>query len=198
LGTNSREFSLLSGLQDGSKYNYQLQAYWSLKALQSERVGIVARLGTGHHRRTIHFVFPDSGESMFLRRNWSPEFEAVYNDVATKSPMGKIVAETINAEGDGGINNYVHRAIPGIARCLDAGIITSRTASKAIEKASLKYGVKIPIFKGDLAKLNEDYLDFLRYFEPMGRDPAHVYCGESEFKVEARKNCDSKCPYSLR
>jgi hypothetical protein len=155
-------------------------------------VNLVARLGTGHHRNSVHFIDPDTKKSMFTREMWSEEFEEVYNDTLAHSACSRMISETINAEGDGGINNYLRRSIPAIARCSKAACIISRKhPSKAVERIENEFKLIIPYS----SNLNKDYQEFREYFEPMS-NPSHAYCGQDEFNHESRKQCNSNCEWT--
>lgn len=188
-GTNEDEFAILSGIQNRQGFEFQLRSYWLLRNLEFHNINVVARLGTGHHRNTVHFINPITKKSLFCRKNWSSEFKEVFDDTTKRFKQNKMVSECINAEGDGAVNNYVHRSIPAIARCLDKGCLTSRKESKAILKASNSF-----ILPSNVDELPKDYSDFLRDFEPMG-DPAHNYCGRDEFKPQSRSDCPKECKY---
>jgi len=68
-GTNLSEYAILSGSGKPEGFYDQCRAYWLLKGLISNNISVVARLGCGHHRNTIHFVNPESGCSMFLHES---------------------------------------------------------------------------------------------------------------------------------
>lgn len=192
-GTNPLEFQTLSGLGVEEWYQFQCEAYWALRRIcdKSSHLNLVARLGTGHHRKSITLVYTDSGEPMFLKRNWSPEFKEIYFDIATRTGFEKMVCETINAEGDGGVNNYLWRSIPALARCAMYSCISSRIeGSKACQRISQRYGINIPTNTG----FREAYQEFVGLFEPMDK-PAHSYCGRNEFPRESRSFCPSECPW---
>lgn len=118
-GTNPLEFQVLSGSGGKDWYHFQTEAYWALRRVcdGAAHLNLVARLGTGHHRKSISLVLPGSGEPMFLKKNWSREFEEIYDDQVIRTSFERMVCETINAEGDGGVNNYLRRSIPALARC---------------------------------------------------------------------------------
>lgn len=190
-GTNPLEFQELSGsgIQEWSQFQYG--AYWALSKICDgySHLNLVARLGTGHHRKSISFVLPDKNEPMFLMKNWSPEFKEIYDDMATRTGFEKMVCETVNAEGDGGVNNYLRRSIPALARCAMHSCIQSRIEdSKASQRVSQTYGVDIPTN----TRLQETYDEFIGLFEPMGR-PDHNYCGRNEFPIESRNSCSFTC-----
>lgn len=120
--------------------SFQLKSYWILKTLITENIEVVARLGIGHHRKSIHFIDPQTRSSLFRKDRWDPEFEKVFNDTTSRFGKQRMVAECINAEGDGSVNNYLYCSIPAIYRCLKVGCVTSRDPnSKAIAKVLERY-----------------------------------------------------------
>ena len=194
-GTNPQEFQILSGLDWDDGYRMQTNSYWVLREVCNSRhnLNVVARLGIGNHRKSISFVYPESRSPMFLKDNWSQEFLNIYEDLANRSGYARMVCETINAEGDGSVNNYLHCSIPALSRCAKAKCISSRIVdSKAVKrvKETPKFGDKIPTD----TDLEEYYLEFLKFFEPM-KSPAHIYCGRDEFTREFRRNCNPKCQW---
>jgi len=196
-GTNKREFELLSGIKNAKGFEYQLKSYWLLKELITDKIQVVARLGFGHHRNTLHLINPENGESLFLRKNWDEKFEEVFEDTTKRMNQTRMIAECINAEGDGGVNNYVHRSIPAIARGIRKGILATRTYSLAIETACKKFDINCTTYQNSLMtdhNYEEDYKEFSKYFKCMG-DPASAYCGRNEFSLESREECKGKCIY---
>ena len=190
-GTNPLEFQVLSGSGVEEWYHYQCEAYRALRNLCDEydHLNLVVRLGTGHHHKSITLVYPDSGEPMFLKRNWSLEFMDIYDEMAVRTGFEKMVCETMNAEGDGGVNNYLWRSIPALARCAMSNFIQSRVEdSKACLRVRKTYGVKIPTN----TRLHEAYNEFIDLFEPMGK-PDQTYCGRNEFPPESRNSCPITC-----
>lgn len=190
-GTNENEFYVLSGGLSQNLYSNQLKSYWLLKNICSKHINVVARLGTGHHRNTIQFIYPDTKKSMFLRDDWSNGFIEVYDDTTKRFGSTKMIAECINAEGDGSMNNYLHRSIPAISRCINSFCITTRGGNKAILRAAEL--VNQPFLNNAYSvDYTNDYNEFKKYFEPMG-NPAHSYCGRNEFNAFSRVNCPKNC-----
>jgi len=192
-GTNPGEFHILSGTGWKDGYRLQTDSYWVLRKIcdLSRNLNVVARLGIGNHSKSVSFVYPENRSPMFLRENWSIEFSNIYEHLAYRTGYEKMVCETINAEGDGGVNNYLYCSIPAISRCAKAKCISSRIMdSKAVKRVNETFGVLIPID----TNLQAHYLELLEFFEPM-KSPAHIYCGRDEFSREIRNNCDPKCQW---
>lgn len=189
-GTNPNEYSILSGTSNPDGFYNQCKSYWLLKSLVDKNISVVARLGCGHHKNTIHFVNPDKdARSMFLHQSWDAEFSRIHEDMSKTYGKKTMLAECINAEGDGAAHSYLHRSIPAIERCLKIGCITTRNRSKAIERICSQGHIHPPTHVNP-GHFNNAYLEFLRYFEPMG-EPAHGYCGRNEFLQAYRKSCNN-------
>lgn len=127
-GTNSEEFALLSGTGSSGPYAATLDGYWRLREFTSghaeTNLGAVARLGVGHHEKTLTYVYPDRPDTlMFLETNWSNEFRNLH---AESSSDGKLVAETTNTTvGDFG--TMIYRWFPGIVRLALLGCVVDRS-----------------------------------------------------------------------
>lgn len=137
-GTNRKEFELLNepfnnkSTINNSLFDRQLEGYWKLKDLfnKSRNIHVCARLGIGHHRNSITFIYPDTypGTSltqiMFHDSRWSKEFESVYrNEIQTN---GYLAVEDINVN-EGGLGSIIHLYIPAIVRMLNRKIIIDRS-----------------------------------------------------------------------
>jgi uncharacterized Fe-S cluster-containing radical SAM superfamily protein len=191
-GTNPEEYSILSGTGNPDGFYDQCRTYWLLRELICDNVSVVARLGCGHHRNTIHFVDPNTLRSMFLYESWDIEFKRIHDDISSRYGKQTMLAECLNAEGDGAAHSYLHRSIPAIERCLNTNCVSSRSYSKAIERIYSQKGVEPPQYVNS-EHLRRSYLEFQRYFEPMGK-PSHAYCGRNEFSRNYRQGCRN-CEY---
>lgn len=140
-GTNEEEFKILTGV-DKSKFYNQIRAFDILSELEenTSNISAVARLGTGHHHISAQFIYPDKS-SMFLRNKWSKEFSDIYEYSLNKFNNEKMVAECINAEGDGG--GKLDNSMPAICRCIKNNIISFKSYNNKtrshVENMCVKY-----------------------------------------------------------
>lgn len=196
-GTNEEEFKLLSGSSHYTLKN-QIDGFWILRdiAKDSNNIKVVARLGTGHHHKSVHFI--NKNKSMFLKEHWDEEFKKIY--YMLESEYGeKMVAECINAEGDGG-GGYKQINIPAIYRCVKKDLVVFKKYKPKLSKskeAKESIESEYKIYCRYENRFN-DYEEFIKYFQPMTgiakkmknkdefklnkQSPNDIYFGRNEFK----------------
>jgi hypothetical protein len=201
-GTNPNEFHLLSG-QDSHIFRKTVDAYWRLgefvDSASHAQLSAVARLGIGHHEKSLALINPRRGEEMmFLRENWHESFARVH---ANSAIDGRMACETMNTTR-GSPRTMTDRWFPAIARMVLRRCLVDRRHPRSKYWTSPSFPLMksvIPAIRPKLrARLERQYHeDFLKNFLPM-RHPAAIYCGRGEFSVKARMNCPRACRYSCR
>ncbi len=201
-GTNPNEFHLLSG-QDSRIFGKTVDAYWRLlefaDSSRRDQLSVVARLGTGHHEKSLTLINPQQRqEMMFLRENWHESFARVH---ANSAVDGRMACETMNTTR-GSPRTMTDRWFPAIARMVLRRCLVDRRYPRSKYWTSLNFPLRkaaIPAIRAACrARMERQYQeDFLRKFIPM-RNPAAIYCGRGEFSVRARANCPAACRYSYR